>query len=177
LQPLDHTICYAVKACSNLAILRLLIKEGASFDIVSGGELFRVLKAKGPARSCTFAGVGTTEEEIALALHDQTLQRQRAGLAHQRDRRTAEKKAGGPFRVNPDVDARTQIHLDRKERNKFGIGLDPQKAYIRAPRSFPPRFARCADYIGSQILSRPFAEAASLVPLVDPARSIRHRLF
>ncbi|HEY5744327.1 MAG TPA: hypothetical protein VIS99_17515, partial [Terrimicrobiaceae bacterium] len=70
LQPLDHMICYAVKACSNLAILNLLSKEGAAFDIVSGGELFRVLKAGAPARACTFAGVGKTEEEIRHALRE-----------------------------------------------------------------------------------------------------------
>src|SRR4051812_38800257 len=61
---LDHLICYAVKANSNGAILKLLAEAGAGFDIVSGGELFRVLKAGGTADKCTFAGVGKSEEEI-----------------------------------------------------------------------------------------------------------------
>src|SRR5437870_5261376 len=65
---IDHLICYAVKANSNGAILKLLAEEGAGFDIVSGGELFRVLKAGGDASRCTFAGVGKTAEEIAFAL-------------------------------------------------------------------------------------------------------------
>ncbi|MCA1659730.1 MAG: diaminopimelate decarboxylase, partial [Verrucomicrobiaceae bacterium] len=65
---LDHLICYAVKANSNRAVLRLLIEEGAAFDIVSGGELFRVLAAGGSAARCTFAGVGKSREEIEYAL-------------------------------------------------------------------------------------------------------------
>src|SRR3954466_206469 len=67
---LDHLICYAVKANSNGAILRLLRDEGAGFDIVSGGELFRVLRTGGEAARCTFAGVGKTREEIAYALRE-----------------------------------------------------------------------------------------------------------
>src|SRR6478672_13962762 len=66
--PLDHLICYAVKANSNGAILRLLAEAGAGFDIVSGGELFRVLKAGGSAERCTFAGVGKSRDEIEFAL-------------------------------------------------------------------------------------------------------------
>ena len=60
--PLDHMICYAVKANSNLAVLSLLARMGSGFDIVSGGELFRVLKAGGRADKCTFAGVGKTRD-------------------------------------------------------------------------------------------------------------------
>src|SRR6202171_3478746 len=68
LKSIDHLICYAVKANSNRAILKLLADAGAGFDIVSGGELFRVLKAGGDPRKCTFAGVGKSREEIAYAL-------------------------------------------------------------------------------------------------------------
>src|ERR1700750_48396 len=68
LAPLDHLICYAVKANSNGAILQLLVEAGAGFDIVSGGELLRVLKAGGAASKCTFAGVGKSREEIDYAL-------------------------------------------------------------------------------------------------------------
>src|ERR1044072_7850836 len=68
LAPLDHLICYAVKANSNGAILKLLAEAGAAFDIVSGGELFRVLRAGGAANKCTFAGVGKSREEIEYAL-------------------------------------------------------------------------------------------------------------
>ncbi|MBX6325213.1 MAG: diaminopimelate decarboxylase, partial [Chthoniobacterales bacterium] len=67
LAPLDHLICYAVKANSNRAILKLLADAGAGFDIVSGGELYRVLAAGGEPGKCTFAGVGKSPEEIAYA--------------------------------------------------------------------------------------------------------------
>src|SRR5256714_7578739 len=70
LAPLDHLICYAVKANSNGAILKLLAEAGAAFDIVSGGELFRVLRAGGTADKCTFAGVGKSREEIEYALDE-----------------------------------------------------------------------------------------------------------
>ena len=65
---IDHLICYAVKANSNRAILKLLSDRGAGFDIVSGGELFRVLAAGGDPTKCTFAGVGKSDEEIEYAL-------------------------------------------------------------------------------------------------------------
>src|SRR5258705_13364059 len=68
LAPLDHLICYAVKANSNRAILNLLVRAGAGFDIVSGGELFRVLAAGGNPAKCTFAGVGKSRDEIEYAL-------------------------------------------------------------------------------------------------------------
>src|SRR5213075_2682077 len=68
LAPLKHLICYAVKANSNRAILKLLVNAGAGFDIVSGGELFRVIAAGGDPAKCTFAGVGKSREEIEYAL-------------------------------------------------------------------------------------------------------------
>ena len=68
LAPLDHLICYAVKANSNRAILNLLARAGAGFDIVSGGELFRVLAAGGNPAGCTFAGVGKSADEITYAV-------------------------------------------------------------------------------------------------------------
>src|SRR5204862_4128730 len=73
LGPLDRLVCYAVKANSNGAILKLLADAGAGFDIVSGGELFRVLKAGGAAAKCTFAGVGKSREEIEYALDEGVL--------------------------------------------------------------------------------------------------------
>jgi diaminopimelate decarboxylase len=178
LQPLDHMICYAVKACSNLAILSLLAREGAAFDIVSGGELFRVLKAGGRADVCTFAGVGKTEEEIAEALRagiycfnvesEPELERINA-IAQQLN-----KKAPVAVRVNPDVDAKTHKYISTgKSRNKFGIGLDrAAEVYARAAQLSHLQLRGLQTHIGSQILDpQPFAEAASkLVPL---ARSLR----
>src|ERR1700745_2878372 len=68
LAPLDHLICFAMKSNSNLAVLRVLANLGSGFDIVSGGELARVIAAGGDRRKCIFAGVGKTEEEIEFAL-------------------------------------------------------------------------------------------------------------
>ncbi|HEY5705246.1 MAG TPA: diaminopimelate decarboxylase [Terrimicrobiaceae bacterium] len=178
LQALDHMICYAVKACSNLAILNLLAKEGASFDIVSGGELFRVLKAGGRASSCTFAGVGKTEEEIVLALREgihcfnvesePELERinEIAGRLNT--------KASVAIRVNPDVDAKTHKYISTgKSLNKFGIGLDrAPDVYARAAELPHLDLRGIQTHIGSQILeAEPFAEAAAkLVPLAESLR-------
>jgi diaminopimelate decarboxylase len=178
LRPLDHMICYAVKACSNLAVLNLLAKEGAAFDIVSGGELFRLLKAGGDAGSCTFAGVGKKEDEIRQALLEEIhcfnvesepeLERineiaGRLGV-----------KAPVAVRVNPDVDARTHKYISTgKSQNKFGIGLDrATEVYARAARLPHLKLRGMQTHIGSQILeAQPFAEAAAkLVPL---AKSLR----
>jgi diaminopimelate decarboxylase len=178
LQPLDHTICYAVKACSNLAILSLLIKEGAAFDIVSGGELFRVLKARGRARSCTFAGVGKTEEEIGLALregiHCFNVESEPELERINEIAGRLKKKAPVAIRVNPDVDAKTHRYISTgKIRNKFGIGLDrAQDVYARAAKLSHLELRGVQTHIGSQILDpEPFAEAAAkLVPLVESLR-------
>jgi diaminopimelate decarboxylase len=171
-------ICYAVKACSNLAVLNLLTQEGAAFDIVSGGELFRVLRAGGRADTCTFAGVGKTEEEIRQALREgihcfnvesePELERINAIAGE------FGKKAPVAVRVNPDVDARTHKYISTgKSQNKFGIGLD-RAAEVYARAAELPHLELCGlqTHIGSQILdAHPFAEAAAkLVPLVESLR-------
>src|SRR5437764_7783222 len=129
LAPLDHLICYAVKANSNGAILKLLAEAGAAFDIVSGGELFRVLRAGGGADRCTFAGVGKSREEIEYALDEGVLSfnvESEAELAEV-NRIAAAKNVRAPIalRVNPDVEASTHNYISTgKSENKFGIALD-----------------------------------------------------
>jgi diaminopimelate decarboxylase len=170
----DRMICYAMKANGNLSVLNLLAKEGAGFDIVSGGELFRVLKAGGRADRCTFAGVGKTVEEIDYALRqgiysfnvesEQELERinevaGKAGLI-----------APIAIRVNPDVDAPTHKYISTgKSKNKFGIGLDrAAEVYARAASLPNLKIRGLQTHIGSQILKAPpFAEAVrKLTPLV-----------
>lgn len=170
----DRIICYAMKANGNLSVLNLLAKEGAGFDIVSGGELFRVLKAGGRADRCTFAGVGKTAEEIDYALRqgiysfnvesEQELERinevaGKAGLV-----------APIAVRVNPDVDAPTHKYISTgKSKNKFGIGLDrAAEVYARAASLPNLKIRGLQTHIGSQILKAPpFAEAVrKLTPLV-----------
>ncbi len=175
LKPLDHEICFAVKANSNLAVLNLLAKEGAGFDIVSGGELFRVLKAGGKAGHCTFAGVGKTVAEIQQALREGIYcfnVESEAELERINDVAGAMGvKAPVAVRVNPDVDAKTHKYISTgKSQNKFGIGLDrAPEVYARAAK-LPHLILRGVQtHIGSQILeATPFAEAAAkLVPLVE----------
>src|SRR5438045_6400865 len=112
---LDHLIWYAVKANSNGAILRLLAKAGAGFDIVSGGELFRVLRAGGTANKCTFAGVGKSREEIEYALDEGVFSFNVESEAELEfiDQVARDKNMRAPIaeRVNPDVDASTHRYI------------------------------------------------------------------
>ncbi len=128
LAPLDHLICYAVKANSNRAILKLLADAGAGFDIVSGGELFRAIKAGADPQKCTFAGVGKSRDEIEYALeqgvHSFNVESE-AELDHI-DKIAGAKKMRAPIalRVNPDVDPHTHKYISTgSHENKFGIAL------------------------------------------------------
>lgn len=171
---LNHRICYAVKANSNLAVLRLLVREGASFDIVSGGELFKVLKAGGAADRCTFAGVGKMAHEIEYALMQgiycfNVESEKELELINEIAGRL-KKCAPIALRVNPDVDVSTHHYISTgKSKNKFGIGLDRAEAVYAYAASLPHLFIRgIQTHIGSQILDpAPFAEAIKkLTPLV-----------
>ena len=181
LAPLDHLICYAVKANSNRAILKLLADAGAGFDIVSGGELFRVLAA-GPAgvgAKCTFAGVGKSREEIEYALEQRVYSfnvESEAELEHI-DRVAGSKKMRAPIavRVNPDVDPHTHEYISTGSReNKFGIGLDQVPAvYARAAEMRNIDIVGVQTHIGSQITeAAPFASAIKKVaPVVCELKS------
>ncbi len=183
LSEIDHLICYAVKANSNRAILSLLSREGAGFDIVSGGELFRVLAAGGDPRSCTFAGVGKSQEEIEYALEQQVLSfnvESEAELAYI-DRIARSKGVQAPIalRINPDVDAGTHRYVSTgRSENKFGIALDyVAKVYERAAQMPNIAIRGVQMHIGSQITeAAPFAEAITkITPLILRLRE-RHPL-
>src|SRR4030095_16313422 len=129
LATLDHLICYAVKANSNRAILQLLADAGAGFDIVSGGELHRVLAAGGDPAKCTFAGVGKSGEEIEYALdqHVYSFNVESEAELKYIDRIAGAKNLRAPvaMRVNPDIDPGTHEYISTGSReNKFGIALD-----------------------------------------------------
>jgi diaminopimelate decarboxylase len=179
LAPLDHLICYAVKANSNRAILKLLADAGAGFDIVSGGELFRVLAAGGDPAKCTFAGVGKSREEIGYALEQSVWSfnvESEAELEHI-DRIAGPKKRRAPIalRANPDVDPRTHEYISTGSReNKFGIALDHIAAvYERAAKMRNVEIAGVQMHIGSQITeAAPFASAIRKVaPIVRELKS------
>jgi diaminopimelate decarboxylase len=179
LSPLDHLVCFAVKANSNLAVLNILTKLGSGFDIVSGGELFRILKAGGRADRCTFAGVGKTREEIAFALREGVYSfnvESEAELARINEI-AGELGLVAPIaiRVNPDVDAKTHKFISTgKSKNKFGIGLDRAAEVYEVAANLPHLKIRGVQtHIGSQILeSGPFAEAAGkLASLVEKLKT------
>lgn len=170
LSELDHGICFATKANSNLGVLNLLAKEGAEFDIVSGGELFRVLKAGGKAEHCTFAGVGKTRGEIEYALTEGIYcfnVESEAELAFI-DKVAGEmgKKAPVAFRVNPNVDAKTHKYISTgKSENKFGVDYDIiREAYARAAKLENVIIRGIQMHIGSQLTSiDPFLEATKKI--------------
>jgi diaminopimelate decarboxylase len=183
LSEIDHLICYAVKANSNCAILNLLSREGAGFDIVSGGELFRVLAAGGDPQHCTFAGVGKSQDEIEYALEQQVLSfnvESEAELAYiDRIARSKGTRAPIALRVNPDVDAGTHRYVSTgRNENKFGIALDRvAEVYERAAQMPNIAIRGVQMHIGSQITeAAPFAEAITkITPLILRLRE-RHPL-
>jgi diaminopimelate decarboxylase len=177
--PLDHLICYAVKANSNRSILRLLADAGAGFDIVSGGELHRVLAAGGDPAKCTFAGVGKSGEEIEYALEQRVYSFNVESEAELKyiDRIAGAKNLRAPvaMRVNPDIDPGTHEYISTGSReNKFGIALDRIPAvYERASKMRNIGIVGVQIHIGSQITqTEPFASAINKVaPIVRELKS------
>ena len=174
LAPLDHLICYAMKANSNQAVMRVLANAGAGFDTVSEGELRRVIAAGGDPAKCVFAGVGKTEAEIEFALKagiyafncesEPELQRINAVAAR------LKKVAPVAVRVNPNVDAGTHAKITTGTyENKFGIAFEQvEGVYARAAKLKNLRLRGIQTHIGSQLTSvKPFEAAVKkLLPLV-----------
>ena len=168
-----HLICYAVKANSNLAILNRLARLGAGFDVVSGGELERVMRAGGDAGKVVFSGVGKTRSELALALdrgircfniESESELRQLADIAGELG-----KTAPVSIRINPDVDAGTHPYISTGLReNKFGVDASTaRRLYMMARDSdaLNPMGLDC--HIGSQILDiNPFLESVDFLTAV-----------
>jgi len=179
LAELDHLICYAVKANSNRAILKLLADAGAGFDIVSGGELFRVIAAGGDPAKCTFAGVGKSREEIEYALDQRVLSfnvESEAELDYISAIAGARKqRAPVALRINPDVDPHTHEYISTgSHQNKFGIALQrATDVYQRAANLAGIKIVGVQMHIGSQITeAEPFADAIKKVlPLVQQLKS------
>ena len=180
----DHLICYAVKANPNLAILNVFARLGAGFDIVSGGELQRVLAAGGDARKVVFSGVGKSVTEMRMALE--------AGILCFNVESAAElerlnevagsmgKVAPVSLRVNPDVDAKTHPYISTGLRqNKFGVAYGEAIALYSRARDLPHlRITGVDCHIGSQLTEvSPFIAAAEKVlALVDALASEGIRL-
>lgn len=175
----DALVCYAVKANSNLAILNLFARMGAGFDIVSGGELQRVLAAGADPRKVVFSGVGKTAAEMKLAL-DVGIFCFNIESAPELDRLNevagqCGKKAPVSLRVNPNVDPKTHPYISTGLKEaKFGVAYDDALALYRRAASLPHIEVAGIDcHIGSQLLDpSPFVEALDRVlALIDQLAS------
>ncbi len=174
LSGLDLQICYAMKANSNLAVLRHFANLGAGFDLVSGGEIRRVIAAGADVKTSVFAGVGKSEAEIALALENGVFafhvesEPELKRISHVAGRLGL--KAPIAIRVNPDVDAHTHAKITTgKSDNKFGIPLAAAAAAYEAAARYPHLELKGVQmHIGSQLTSvAPFVEAVrKIAPFV-----------
>jgi diaminopimelate decarboxylase len=184
LADLPHTVCYAVKANSTLAILALLAKAGSGFDIVSGGELYRVIEAGGDPSKVVFSGVGKTAEEVDYALakgiHSFNCESESElalidALAARRGM-----KAAFAIRVNPDVDAATHPYISTGLRqHKFGIDIGEAEQVYQRARSYRNLCAAGVScHIGSQLLdTNPILEAVDKVlALIERLRAAGHNI-
>ena len=182
----DHLVCFAVKANSNLAVLNVLARLGSGFDIVSGGELERVLAAGGDAGKIVFSGVGKTASEMRRALEvgircfnveseaELVLLNETAGEQGV--------KAPVSIRVNPNVDAKTHPYISTGlKENKFGIDISlAPEIYVRASKMPHLKIEGVDCHIGSQLTdTRPFLDALDLVlglidKLADLGITIHH---
>jgi diaminopimelate decarboxylase len=178
LKSVPHKVCFAVKANGSLGILRLLAAEGAGFDIVSGGELFRVLEAGGDPSNVVFSGVGKTREEVEFALekdiHSFNCESEAELVLVSSLASRLGKQASIALRVNPDVDAATHPYISTGLReHKFGIDIaEVEQVYERA-RALPGLILEGVScHIGSQLLDpAPLVEAAlRMLALVDRLR-------
>jgi len=171
----DALVCYAMKANSNLAILDLLARAGAGFDIVSGGELLRVIAAGGDPGKVIFSGVGKTEDEMRLALSKGILCFNVESIPelHRLNEVAAAMGQRAPvsLRVNPNVDAKTHPYIATGlKANKFGVAFDDALATYRAASALSHLDVVGIDcHIGSQLLDdAPLLEALDkLIELID----------
>lgn len=166
----EHRVCYAVKANSSLAVLQVLARLGAGFDIVSGGELARVLKAGGNPLDVVFSGVGKTTAEIKQALVLGILcfnVESEAELARLNEiATTLRKRAPVALRVNPDVDSKSHPYISTGlKENKFGVDITEAGRLYRQARDMPGiEITGVACHIGSQLLDiTPYMDALDRV--------------
>jgi len=175
----DHLVCFAMKSNSNLAVLRTIADLGGGFDIVSAGELQRIIAAGGDPKKCVFAGVGKTEEEIEFALKKGVYSfNVESEPELQRINRVAaklKKIAPVAVRVNPNVDAGTHAKITTGTyENKFGIAFENiEGVYARASKLKNLRLRGVQMHIGSQLTDvKPFELAVrKVLPLVEKLKN------
>ena len=169
----EHLVCYAVKANSNIAVLNVMARLGSGFDIVSKGELARVLQAGGDAGKVVFSGVGKTSDEIAYALDKGIYCFNVESAAELKRIASVAEKAGKvapiSLRVNPDVDAGTHPYISTGlKENKFGVSIDDAyKIYAKAAEYSHIAVKGIDSHIGSQLTEiQPFLDALDRVLLL-----------
>jgi diaminopimelate decarboxylase len=165
-----HIVCFSVKANSNIALLKAFAKEGSGFDIVSGGELFRALKAGGDPKKIVFSGVGKKREEIEYALESGILmfnvESEDELMALDEIAGAAGKKAPISLRINPDVDPQTHPYISTgMKKAKFGVGINRSvESYRKAASMSNLEVVGVDCHIGSQLTSvSPFVDALARV--------------
>jgi diaminopimelate decarboxylase len=170
LEPLNHLICFAMKANSNLSVLRTLANLGAGFDIVSGGELRRVIAAGGDPRKCVFAGVGKSEAEIEFALRQNVycFNVESEPELYRINKIAVRLKKIAPIavRINPNVEAFTHAKITTGTyENKFGIAFEQiESVYARAAKMKNLWLRGVQMHIGSQLTTvSPFEKAINKV--------------
>jgi diaminopimelate decarboxylase len=181
---LDHTVCYAVKANSSLGILSLLAKAGSGFDIVSSGELYRVLQAGGDPKKVVFSGVGKTATEVEYALcqgiHSFNCESEAELSLIDALAGRAGRKAEFAVRVNPDVNAATHPYIATGLRDhKFGVDIGDVEAIYDRARSLDNLLASGVScHIGSQLLDTgPVMEAVDkILALIERLREAGHAI-
>src|SRR5580692_3869878 len=181
---MPHMVCYAVKANSTLGVLSLLARAGAGFDIVSGGELYRVLQAGGDPSRVVFSGVGKAASEIELALNNGICNFNCESEAELAEVDAIAEKLGVTarfsLRVNPDVDAATHPYISTGLRDhKFGIDITEAPAVYHRAKAFRHLRAGGVDcHIGSQIVdySSILEAAGKVLALIETLRTDGHAI-
>src|SRR5579862_8876695 len=183
-KPVNATVCYSIKSCGNINILKLLAAEGCGFDVTSGGELFRALQAGGDPKKLIYAGVGKTDLEIVEALN--------AGIAAFNIESEAEienidriaglagKKAVGALRINPDVDPKTHVKTTTgKKETKFGVDIERAERVFEQFRDLKNlRIGGLHLHIGSPVYEiAPYVEAVTkATELIDRLTERGHKI-
>ena len=183
-KPINATVCYSIKSCGNINILKTLAAEGCGFDVTSGGELYRALQAGGDPKKIIYAGVGKTDQEIADAIN--------AGIAAFNLESEAEienidrvagsigKKAVGAIRINPDVDPKTHAKTTTgKKETKFGVDIERAECVFEQYRNLKNlRIAGVHIHIGSPVYEiQPYVDAVKkIVALIDRLTERGHKI-
>ena len=183
LDPLNHLVCYAMKANSNAAVMRTLANLGSGFDVVSEGELRRVIAAGGDPRKCVFAGVGKTEGEIEFALrrgiYSFNVESEPELRRINRVAARLKKVAPVAVRVNPNIDAHTHAKITTGTyENKFGVAFEQVPGvYARAAKLRNIKLRGLQMHIGSQLTEvAPFERAVKKVTPLVQKLAARHGL-